>query len=145
MKLLKLLKLSTSFKTITLATFTCITLSACQSTSFTDGFMQNSIFNRKPALEPKYEPILVLGTMQMLTIAPIRVPCQYASSPMQCLVAKTDDNNVFEIPYNYIGGFKPVKGLSYKINVRPFIDQNKQTQTGKWQLDSIVSQQAVNQ
>lgn len=108
-------------------------LSACQT----------SPFSRKPVPEPRYIPTIVLGEAQTLTIMPNRVACASAL-PMQCLLAKSNkDGSVFQIPYDWVDDFKPTLGTEYVISARPQIDQAKQSPTGYWTLQNIVSQRMV--
>ena len=107
-------------------------LSACQS----------SPFAREPVPEPRYIPSIVLGEAQTLTIMPNRVACA-SELPMQCLLAKSKDGSVFQIPYDWIDGFKPSLGTEYIINARPQIDEGQQSATGHWTLQNILSQRMV--
>ncbi|MGP4972329.1 hypothetical protein ACTXIP_01610 [Psychrobacter alimentarius] len=108
-------------------------LSACQT----------SPFSREPVPEPRYIPTIVLGEAQTLTIMPNRVACASAL-PMQCLLAKSNkDGSVFQIPYDWVDDFKPTLGTEYVISARPQIDQAKQSPTGYWTLQNIVSQRMV--
>ena len=108
-------------------------LSACQT----------SPFSREPVPEPRYIPTIVLGEAQTLTIMPNRVACASAL-PMQCLLAKSNkDGSVFQIPYDWVDDFKPSLGTEYVISARPQIDQAKQSPTGYWTLQTIVSQRMV--
>ncbi len=108
-------------------------LSACQT----------SPFSREPVPEPRYIPTIVLGEAQTLTIMPNRVACASAL-PMQCLLAKSNkDSSVFQIPYDWVDDFKPTLGTEYVISARPQIDQAKQSPTGYWTLQNIVSQRMV--
>lgn len=108
-------------------------LSACQT----------SPFSREPVPEPRYIPTIVLGEAQTLTIMPNRVACASAL-PMQCLLAKSNkDGSVFQIPYDWVDDFKPTLGTEYVISARPQIDQAKQSPTGYWILQNIVSQRMV--
>lgn len=108
-------------------------LSACQT----------SPFAREPVSEPRYIPTIVLGEAQSLTIMPERVACASAL-PMQCLLAKSSkDGSVFQIPYDWIDDFKPTLGTEYVISVRPQIDETKQSLTGHWTLQNILSQRMV--
>lgn len=108
-------------------------LSACQT----------SPFSREPVPEPRYIPTIVLGEAQTLTIMPNRVACASAL-PMQCLLAKSNkDGSVFQIPYDWVDDFKPALGTEYVISARPQIDQAKQSPTGYWTLQNIVSQRMV--
>lgn len=112
---------------------TATLLSACQT----------SPFAREPVPEPRYIPSIVLGEAQTLTIMPTRVACASAL-PMQCLLAKsTKDGSVFQIPYDWIDDFKPSLGTEYIISVRPQIDEGKQSLTGHWILQNILSQRMV--
>ncbi len=105
-------------------------LSACQT----------SPFSREPVPEPRYIPTIVLGEAQTLTIMPNRVACASAL-PMQCLLAKSNkDGSVFQIPYDWVDDFKPSLGTEYVISARPQIDEGKQSPTGYWTLQNIVSQ-----
>ncbi|WP_201508737.1 hypothetical protein [Psychrobacter alimentarius] len=114
---------------LSMATF----LSACQT----------SPFSREPVPEPRYIPTIVLGEAQTLTIMPNRVACASAL-PMQCLLAKSNkDGSVFQIPYDWVDDFKPSLGTEYVISARPQIDQAKQSPTGYWTLQNIVSQRMV--
>lgn len=108
-------------------------LSACQT----------SPFSRDPVPEPRYIPSIVLGEAQTLTIMPNRVACA-SELPMQCLLAKSSkDGSVFQIPYHWIEDFKPTFGTEYVISVRPQIDEAKQSPTGYWTLQNVVSQRMV--
>lgn len=108
-------------------------LSACQT----------SPFAREPVPEPRYVPTIVLGEAQTLTIMPERVACASAL-PMQCLLAKSSkDGSVFQIPYDWIDDFQPTLGTEYMISVRPQIDEGKQSVTGHWTLQNILSQRMV--
>ncbi|MFK4000281.1 DUF4377 domain-containing protein [Psychrobacter namhaensis] len=107
-------------------------LSACQS----------SPFARESVPEPRYIPSIVLGEPQTLTIMPNRVACA-SELPMQCLLAKSKDGSVFQIPYDWIDGFKPSLGTEYIINVRPQIDEGQRSATGHWTLQNILSQRMV--
>lgn len=108
-------------------------LSACQT----------SPFAREPVPEPRYIPTIVLGEAQTLTVMPNRVACASAL-PMQCLLAKSSkDGSVFQIPYDWIDGFEPNLGTEYVISVRPQIDEGKQSLTGHWTLQNILSQRMV--
>lgn len=107
-------------------------LSACQT----------SPFSRDPVPEPRYIPNIVLAEAQTLTIMPNRVACA-SSLPMQCLLAKSKDGSVFQIPYDWIDDFKPILGTEYVISVRPQVDEAKQSPTGYWTLQNIVSQRMV--
>lgn len=105
-------------------------LSACQT----------SPFAREPVPEPRYVPTIVLGEAQTLTIMPERVACASAL-PMQCLLAKSSkDGSVFQIPYDWVDDFKPTLGTEYTISARPQIDEGKQTPTGHWTLQTILTQ-----
>lgn len=123
-----LLNLST-LQSVGFCVVTSLVLSACQSNPFA----------RTPMPEPRYVPTLVAGTVQTLNIASTRQACQSAL-PMQCLLATDDNGQAFQIPYDWIEGFTPVQGVSYRINVRPLIDQNTGQAVGKWQLVQILSQ-----
>lgn len=108
-------------------------LSACQT----------SPFAREPVSEPRYIPTIVLGEAQTLTIMPERVACASAL-PMQCLLAKSSkDGSVFQVPYDWIDDFQPTLGTEYVISVRPQIDEGKQSVTGHWTLQNILSQRMV--
>lgn len=106
-----------------------LALSACQSNPFT----------HPPTPESRYVPDLVLGTAQTFSIAPTRQACQ-SILPMQCLLATDANGQTFQIPYDGIEDFIPVQGVSYRINVRPLIDQNNGQAVGKWQLVEILAQ-----
>ena len=108
-------------------------LSACQT----------SPFARELVPEPRYVPTIVLGEAQTLTVMPNRVACASAL-PMQCLLAKSSkDGSVFQIPYDWIDDFKPSLGTEYIISARPQIDEGKQSLTGYWTLQNILSQRMV--
>lgn len=108
-------------------------LSACQT----------SPFAREPVPEPRYVPTIVLGEAQTLTVMPNRVACASAL-PMQCLLAKSSkDGSVFQIPYDWVDDFKPSLGTEYVISARPQIDEGKQSLTGHWTLQNILSQRMV--
>lgn len=109
-----------------------ILLSACQTSPFT----------REPVATPRYVPTIVLGEAQTLTIMPARVACESAL-PMQCLLAKSKDGTVFQIPYDWIDDFRPKSGTEYVISVRPQIDEGKQHPTGHWTLQNVLSQRMV--
>ena len=112
---------------------TATLLSACQT----------SPFAREPVPEPRYIPSIVLAEAQTLTIMPNRVACA-SSLPMQCLLAKSKDGSVFQIPYDWIDGFTPSLGTEYVISARPQVDEAKQSATGRWTLQTILSQRMVN-
>ncbi|MBF2718548.1 MULTISPECIES: DUF4377 domain-containing protein [unclassified Psychrobacter] len=107
-------------------------LSACQT----------SPFAKDPVPEPRYIPSVVLGEAQTLTIMPNRVACESAL-PMQCLLAKSRDGSVFQIPYDWIDDFAPSLGTEYVISARPQIDEGQQSATGHWTLQNILSQRMV--
>lgn len=110
-----------------------MTVSGCQS----------NIFKRQPVAEPRYVPTIVLGDIQNLTIMPTRVSCA-STLPMQCLLAKTSSTGeVFQIPYDWIEGFEAKPGMEYQISARPQIDEGRQSLTGHWTLQSIISQRQV--
>ena len=74
---------------------------------------------------------------------PNRVACASAL-PMQCLLAKSSkDGSVFQVPYDWIDDFKPSLGTEYIISVRPQIDEAKNSLTGHWTLQNILSQRMV--
>lgn len=112
---------------------TATLLSACQT----------SPFAREPVPEPRYIPSIVLAEAQTLTIMPNRVACA-SSLPMQCLLAKSKDGSVFQIPYDWIDDFTPSLGTEYVISARPQVDEAKQSATGRWTLQTILSQRMVN-
>ena len=60
--------------------------------------------------------------------------------PMLCLVATNAQGQTFQIPYDWIEGFRHAEGVGYVISVRPQIDANKNEMTGHWVLDRVVSQ-----
>ena len=100
--------------------------------------------SREPVPEPRYVPSIVLGDAQTLTIMPNRVACASAL-PMQCLLAKSSkDGSIFQIPYDWIEDFQPTLGTEYVISARPQIDEGKQSLTGYWTLQNIVSQRMVS-
>jgi len=105
-------------------------LSACQT-------------SREPVPEPRYIPSIVLGEAQTLTVMPNRVACA-SELPMQCLLAKSNDGSVFQIPYDWIDDFKPTLGTEYIISARPQIDEGQQSATGHWTLQNILSQRMVS-
>jgi len=105
-------------------------LSACQTA-------------REPVPEPRYIPSIVLGEAQTLTVMPNRVACA-SELPMQCLLAKSKDGSVFQIPYDWIDDFKPTLGTEYIISARPQIDEGQQSATGHWTLQNILSQRMVS-
>lgn len=105
-------------------------LSGCQSMPFV---------KKEPVVEPLYVPELVLGAPQMMTILPKRISCN-STLPMQCVVAKTQDQRMLQIPFDWIEGFSPRQGVTYQVSVRPYIDEKQQKKTGKWQLQSILTQ-----
>jgi len=105
-------------------------LSACQT-------------SREPVPEPRYIPNIVLGEAQTLTVMPNRVACA-SELPMQCLLAKSKDGSVFQIPYDWIDDFKPTLGTEYIISARPQIDEGQQSATGHWTLQNILSQRMVS-
>ena len=110
-----------------------MTLSGCQST----------MFKRQPVPDPRYVPTIVLGEIQNLTILPARVSCA-STLPMQCLLAKTTaTGEVFQIPYDWIEGFEARPGTEYQISARPQIDEGRQSLTGHWTLQKIISQRQV--
>lgn len=109
-------------------------LSACQTSPFA---------KKDPVPEPRYVPSIVLGDAQTLTIMPNRVACASAL-PMQCLLAKSKDGSLFQIPYDWIENFQPTLGTEYVISARPQIDEGKQSLTGYWTLQNIVSQRMVS-
>lgn len=109
-------------------------LSACQTSPFAA---------REPVPEPRYIPSIVLGEVQTLTVMPNRVACA-SELPMQCLLAKSKDGSVFQIPYDWIDDFKPAFGTEYVISVRPQIDEGQQQATGHWTLQNILSQRMVS-
>lgn len=112
---------------------TATLLSACQT----------SPFAREPVPEPRYIATIILGEAQTLTIMPTRVACASAL-PMQCLLAKSSkDGSVFEIPYDWIDNFKPTLNTEYTISARPQIDEGKQSPTGHWTLQNILTQRMV--
>ena len=99
--------------------------------------------SREPIPEPRYVPTIVLGDAQTLTIMPNRVACASAL-PMQCLLAKSSkDGSVFQVPYDWIEDFEPTLGTEYVISARPQIDEAKQSLTGYWTLQNVVSQRMV--
>ena len=108
-------------------------LSACQTSPFA---------KKDPVPEPRYIPNVVLGEAQTLTIMSNRVACASAL-PMQCLLAKAKDGSVFQIPYDWIDDFTPTFGTEYVISARPQIDEGKQSATGYWTLQNILSQRMV--
>lgn len=108
-------------------------LSACQTSPFA---------KKDPVPEPRYIPSVVLGEAQTLTIMPNRVACESAL-PMQCLLAKSRDGSVFQIPYDWIDDFAPSLGTEYVISARPQIDEGQQSATGHWTLQNILSQRMV--
>ncbi|MFI8554129.1 DUF4377 domain-containing protein [Psychrobacter sp. NPDC077938] len=108
-------------------------LSACQT----------SPFAKDPVPEPRYIPSIVLGEAQTLTVMPNRVACA-SELPMQCLLAKSKDGSVFQIPYDWIDDFKPTLGTEYIISARPQIDEGQQSATGHWTLQNILSQRMVS-
>ncbi|MDN5619882.1 MAG: DUF4377 domain-containing protein [Psychrobacter sp.] len=112
---------------------TATLLSACQT----------SPFAREPVPEPRYIPSIVLAEAQTLTIMPNRVACA-SSLPMQCLLAKSKDGSVFQIPYDWIDDFTPSLGTEYVISARPQVDEAKKSATGRWTLQTILSQRMVN-
>lgn len=104
---------------------------------------QSNVFKREPVPEPRYIPTIILGEAQSLTILPNRVACASAL-PMQCMLAKTSTTGeVFQIPYDWIEGFEAKPNMEYQITARPQIDESKQSQTGQWTLQNIVSQRSV--
>lgn len=101
---------------------------------------QTSPFAREPVAEPRYVPNVILGEVQTLNVLPERVACASAL-PMQCLLVKSgQDGSLFQIPYDWIDNFKPVLGVEYTISARPQIDESKQSPTGYWTLQSILTQ-----
>ncbi|MGO1490025.1 MAG: DUF4377 domain-containing protein [Psychrobacter sp.] len=107
-------------------------------------FLTACQISREPVPEPRYVPTIVLGEAQTLTIMPNRVACD-SVLPMQCLTAKSsEDGSVFQIPYDWIDGFTPSLGTEYMISVRPQIDEGKQSLTGRWTLQNILSQRMVS-
>ena len=119
--------------------FTSLLLSAATLLSA----CQTSPFAREPVPEPRYVPTIVLGEAQTLNVMPNRVACASAL-PMQCLLAKSSkDGSVFQIPYDWIDDFKPSLGTEYVISARPQIDEGKQSLTGHWTLQNILSQRMV--
>ena len=108
-------------------------LSACQTSPFA---------KKDPVPEPRYIPSVVLGEAQTLTIMPNRVACESAL-PMQCMLAKSKDGSVFQIPYDWIDDFAPSLGTEYVISARPQIDEGQQSATGHWTLQNILSQRMV--
>lgn len=107
-----------------------LVLSGCQSMPFV---------KKQPVVEPLYVPELVLGSPQVMTILPKRVSCN-STLPMQCVIAKTQDERMLQIPFDWIEGFSPRQGVTYQVSVRPYIDEKLQKTTGKWQLQSILTQ-----
>ena len=104
---------------------------------------QSNVFKREPVPEPRYVPTIILGEAQTLTILPTRVSCESAL-PMQCMLAKSAaSGEIFQIPYDWIEGFSAVPGMEYQISVRPQVDENKQSLTGHWTLQNIISQRMV--
>ncbi len=100
---------------------------------------ESNPFKREPVPEPRYIPDLVVGELENLTILPMKTPCD-SSMPMLCLVATNAQGQTFQIPYDWIEGFRHAEGVGYVISVRPQIDANKNEMTGHWVLDRVVSQ-----
>lgn len=120
-------------------------LTGCQS-------MSNPFAKKQPVAEAVYVPDLILGDVYTLSISGARVACP-SELPMQCMpVIAVEDGKSAYMPYNAIEGknsdgrsFEPKAGVNYQVKVRPYIDNNNNQQTGKWQLVEIVSDSSVKQ
>lgn len=110
-------------------------LAGCQSNQ-----VKNHIVSNSPTIEPE----VILGKSQILTILPTKVACS-TPQPMQCFLAKTQDNTVstFQIPYQWIEGFSALPYTHYQIEVKPWITKHEQKLTGKWVLQKIISQKVM--